>query len=146
VDVKDQHLTDKVLSAGPQPIAGDPTAQDWIALAKQPGDVMNTKRVLIPILMLAVCAAILVTYNLAAMSQPSPTATATRTPGSESTAPLQAGSTATIPPTQGLGAAIPAVGTLAPDFTLPSVWGDPVTLSSYRGEKNIVLLFYRTGG
>ncbi len=107
---------------------------------------MNTKRVLIPILMLAVCAAVLVTYNLAAMSQPSPTPTSTRTPGVESMATVQGGSTATPPSTQDLGAGIPAVGEPAPDFTLPSVWGDPVTLSSYRGEKNVVLLFYRTGG
>ncbi len=42
--------------------------------------------------------------------------------------------------------AIPAVGEQAPDFTLDSVWGDPITLSEYRGRKNVVLVFYRTGG
>ena len=107
---------------------------------------MNAKRVLIPILMLAVCAAILVTYNVVAMNKPSPTPTPTRTPQARSTATLQPQSTATTPHTQDLGTGIPAVGELAPDFTLPSVWGDAVTLSSYRGKKNIVLLFYRTGG
>lgn len=34
------------------------------------------------------------------------------------------------------------VGQEAPDFTLKGPGGDPVTLSSYRGEKNIVLVFF----
>jgi peroxiredoxin len=34
------------------------------------------------------------------------------------------------------------VGDMAPDFTLPSAVGDKVTLSDYRGKKNVVLLFY----
>jgi mycoredoxin-dependent peroxiredoxin len=33
------------------------------------------------------------------------------------------------------------VGSLAPDFTLPSTSGDPVTLSALRGQK-VVLMFY----
>ncbi len=33
------------------------------------------------------------------------------------------------------------VGELAPDFTLPSVSGKPVTLSQYRGKKNVVISF-----
>ena len=33
-------------------------------------------------------------------------------------------------------------GDTAPDFTLPSTVGDKVTLSDYRGKKNVVLLFY----
>ena len=33
------------------------------------------------------------------------------------------------------------VGDLAPDFTLPSVSGDNVTLSQYRGKKHVVLSF-----
>lgn len=36
-----------------------------------------------------------------------------------------------------------AVGALAPDFTLESKEGEPVTLSSFRGRKNVVLVFYR---
>ncbi|MEW5772299.1 MAG: peroxiredoxin [Thermodesulfobacteriota bacterium] len=34
-----------------------------------------------------------------------------------------------------------AVGQAAPDFTLPALGGDRVTLSSYRGRKNVVLSF-----
>ena len=33
-------------------------------------------------------------------------------------------------------------GETAPDFTLPSTIGDKVTLSQYRGKKNVLLLFY----
>lgn len=35
----------------------------------------------------------------------------------------------------------PEVGDLAPDFTLPSVAGDEITLSDYRGNKNVLLSF-----
>ncbi len=34
-------------------------------------------------------------------------------------------------------------GDLAPDFTLVSLAGPPVRLSSFRGSKNVVLVFYR---
>ena len=34
-------------------------------------------------------------------------------------------------------------GQMAPDFTLASLAGPPVTLSDFRGEKNVVLVFYR---
>jgi peroxiredoxin (alkyl hydroperoxide reductase subunit C) len=34
-----------------------------------------------------------------------------------------------------------SVGQIAPDFTLPSVSGDRVSLSSYRGKKNVVISF-----
>lgn len=34
------------------------------------------------------------------------------------------------------------LGQPAPDFTLPSSAGDPVTLSSYRGQQHVVLVFY----
>lgn len=36
-----------------------------------------------------------------------------------------------------------AVGEQAPDFTLLSRDGRPVTLSDYRGRKDVVLVFYR---
>ena len=35
------------------------------------------------------------------------------------------------------------VGTEAPDFSLRGLSGDVITLSDYRGEKNVVLVFYR---
>ena len=35
------------------------------------------------------------------------------------------------------------VGSLAPDFTLESKDGGTVTLSQFRGKKNIILVFYR---
>ena len=35
------------------------------------------------------------------------------------------------------------VGSVAPGFTLESKDGDTVTLSDFRGKKNIVLVFYR---
>ena len=34
------------------------------------------------------------------------------------------------------------VGDRAPDFTLPSLTGEPLSLASYTGKKNIVLYFY----
>ena len=34
-------------------------------------------------------------------------------------------------------------GQMAPDFTLESLGGPWVTLSRFRGEKNVVLVFYR---
>jgi len=36
-----------------------------------------------------------------------------------------------------------AVGAEAPDFTLESLAGPPVTLSQFRGKRNVVLVFYR---
>jgi peroxiredoxin len=36
----------------------------------------------------------------------------------------------------------PEVGQMAPDFTLPSTAGKPVTLSAYRGSKNVLLAFF----
>ncbi|TLM80680.1 peroxiredoxin [Pseudarthrobacter sp. NamE2] len=38
-------------------------------------------------------------------------------------------------------AAVPAVGGTAPDFELPNQYGEPVRLSSFRGQ-NVVLVFY----
>jgi peroxiredoxin len=36
----------------------------------------------------------------------------------------------------------PLIGDLAPDFTLSNQNGEPVTLSDFRGKKNVVLVFY----
>ncbi len=44
---------------------------------------------------------------------------------------------------------MPEVGAEAPDFTLPATGGQSVTLSQFRGEKNVILAFYAldwTGG
>ena len=35
------------------------------------------------------------------------------------------------------------VGHTAPDFSLVSLAGSPLTLSSFRGDKNVILVFYR---
>ena len=35
------------------------------------------------------------------------------------------------------------VGDMAPTFTLPSASGSEVSLESYRGDKNVVLVYYR---
>jgi cytochrome oxidase Cu insertion factor (SCO1/SenC/PrrC family) len=35
------------------------------------------------------------------------------------------------------------VGDVAPDFTLEAFRGPPVTLSRFRGKKNVILVFYR---
>lgn len=37
---------------------------------------------------------------------------------------------------------VPAVGTAAPDFTLNSTSGTPVTLSQFRGESRVLLAFF----
>jgi peroxiredoxin len=38
---------------------------------------------------------------------------------------------------------MPGVGDLAPDFTLPAAPdGDPLTLSSFRGNQHVLLAFY----
>jgi peroxiredoxin len=34
-------------------------------------------------------------------------------------------------------------GVMAPDFTLADLAGNPVTLSSYRGDRHVVLVFNR---
>ena len=36
-----------------------------------------------------------------------------------------------------------AVGTMAPDFSLTAMNDDTLTLSDFRGHKNVVLVFYR---
>jgi peroxiredoxin (alkyl hydroperoxide reductase subunit C) len=37
---------------------------------------------------------------------------------------------------------VPAVGETAPDFTLDTTSGQPVTLSSFRGRKNVLVAFF----
>jgi cytochrome oxidase Cu insertion factor (SCO1/SenC/PrrC family) len=57
-------------------------------------------------------------------------------------------SSATLGPADGLDLprqdlARVALGTVAPDFSLNSLSGEVETLSDFRGEKNVVLVFYR---
>jgi mycoredoxin-dependent peroxiredoxin len=37
-----------------------------------------------------------------------------------------------------------ALNVTAPDFTLPDLNGNPVSLSDFRGRKNVLLVFNRT--
>ena len=101
---------------------------------------MNARRVLIPVLMIAVCAVILVTYNLAAVNTAAPSPTPTLAVHANASPTPPAASSRQLP------SSIPPVGVLAPDFSLPSAWGDQVTLSHYQGDRNVVLVFYRTSG
>ncbi len=73
-------------------------------------------------------------------------------PESSDDAPPSEGATAREAPALGPadGADLPGqdleriqVGEPAPDFTLASFDGEPVTLSDYRGEANVLLVFYR---
>jgi peroxiredoxin len=36
-----------------------------------------------------------------------------------------------------------AVGSVAPDFSLRTLAGDTLTLSDFRGKKDVILVFYR---
>lgn len=107
---------------------------------------MNAKRVLTPVLMIAVCVVILASYKVAAVSKatPSPSPTPALQPSPARTP--QPTTNATTPPAQESPSIVPQIGDTAPDFTLLSVWEETVALSSFRGHRNVVLLFYRTGG
>ena len=37
---------------------------------------------------------------------------------------------------------LPVIGKPAPDFTLPSTSGDPITLRQFKGKKTVILYFY----
>ena len=105
---------------------------------------MNLKRVLIPVAMIALCAAILLAYNRTGMALPSPTPPPAVSPSRSPTPPSRV--TPTILPTTPPHGDIPPVGGPAPDFSLTSVRGETVSLQQHRGESSVVLLFYRTGG
>ena len=105
---------------------------------------MNPSRVFISLVIIVMCAGVMSSCgpsdNGTTLSP-----TATELPISTATAapPLAPTSTA-LGGTEAPGG-IPVIGDSAPDFTLPSVWGDAFTLSNYRDDQNVVLLFYRTG-
>lgn len=58
----------------------------------------------------------------------------------QATPPLGPKDGAGLPP---LDTSRVAVGTLAPDFTLESMAGGTITLSQFRGKKEVILVFYR---
>ena len=69
-------------------------------------------------------------------------------PASPGSAPDAAGQTADLGPADGRD--LPgqdtgrvAVGDAAPDFSLLAYSGDVITLSDFRGQKNVILAFYR---
>lgn len=57
------------------------------------------------------------------------------------TRPLSTPSPTPDPSRTDLNRVVP--GTLAPDFSLKAMNGEPYSLSSYRGKKFVVLVFYR---
>jgi hypothetical protein len=118
-------------------------ARNQPVVRKPWSNLMNAKRVLTPVLMIAVCAVILASYKVAAVSKPTPSPTAA--PVLQSSPEPTPRVTVPTPPAPASPSHVPTTGEAAPDFTLPSVWEEPVTLSSYRGDRNVVLLFYRTG-
>ncbi len=97
-------------------------------------------------LLILVCAAVLLAYNYLGMAMPAPSGTPPLPSTPYPTPPVPPTSEPATPPANPPQAAIPAVGDLAPEFSLPSVSGETVSLSDYHGTRDVVLLFYRTGG
>jgi len=105
---------------------------------------VNPRRVFISFVIIVICAGVMSSCgpsdNGTALSP-----TATGLPISTATAAPPLAPTSTAPGGTEAPGGIPVIGDSAPDFTLPSVWGDAFTLSNYRDDQNVVLLFYRTG-
>ena len=105
---------------------------------------MNPSRVFISFVIIVICAGVMSSCgpsdNGTALSP-----TATGLPISTATAAPPLAPTSTAPGGTEAPGGIPVIGNSAPDFTLPSVWGDDFALSNYRADQNVVLLFYRTG-
>ena len=104
------------------------------------------RRALIAILMICACLAILGACSPGDLNQPSPTVPGPPEPTTKPSPTAHSSPTPTPRATPTTPSEILATGEQARDFSLPSVWGDTVTLSSYQGLKNVVLVFYRTGG
>jgi cytochrome oxidase Cu insertion factor (SCO1/SenC/PrrC family) len=107
---------------------------------------MDARRTAIPVLMIVAAALILGAYSLLGQNRAAPTPTLSATPARSASATNRPIPPSTSPPTQESGGSIPETGSAAPDFSLNSAWGEMVALSTYRGHKNVVVLFYRTGG
>ena len=96
---------------------------------------------------LAVLTPVEPTVTPAPTPTPQPTATPvpTTTPGPTAT-PVPTATpepTATSTPTPTPIPTGTGIGNLAPAFTLPSTAGPDVSLKSYRGDKNLIVVFYR---
>lgn len=107
---------------------------------------MQLKRLLTVVLALCLCALVAAACSPANPHRATPSVAATPQPTANPNPGTPMGPTPKPISTPTAELIIPAVGAEAPDFTLESVWGDPITLSEYRGHKNVVLVFYRTGG
>jgi hypothetical protein len=107
---------------------------------------MENRRILTAVLALCLCAFTVGACSPGELQQLPPTATVISGPTATPSSAPQPSPTPPHVPTSTTPSLIAAGGQEAPDFTLPSVWGDPITLSAYRGQENVVLLFYRTGG
>ena len=80
-----------------------------------------------------------VTVDPPAVASPVPT----EPPPVATPVPTEPPATATPLPTEIPIPVGTGVGELAPAFTLPSISGSDVSLESYRGDKNLVVVFYR---
>ena len=80
-----------------------------------------------------------VTVDPPAVASPVPT----EPPPVATPVPTEPPATATPVPTEIPIPVGTSVGELAPAFTLPSISGSDVSLESYRGDKNLVVVFYR---
>ncbi len=80
-----------------------------------------------------------VTVDPPAVASPVPT----EPPPVATPVPTEPPATATPLPTEIPILVGTGVGELAPAFTLPSISGSDVSLESYRGDKNLVVVFYR---
>jgi hypothetical protein len=107
---------------------------------------MSARKASIPVVLILTCAVVLLACNQLSTAMPSPSV-APSPPGNPSpTLPMSPTDEPTVPTPDQTQMAIPAVGEPAPDFSLPSTSSQAVSLSDYRGTRNVVLLFYRTGG
>jgi len=84
-------------------------------------------------------AALALLLALITQAAPAPAAQATPGPGQEPCFQESIFTPGTLKPVDSTLAV--KVGDTAPDFTLPSIGGDKVSLSAYRGAKNVVLTF-----
>jgi hypothetical protein len=108
---------------------------------------VNIRQVLTTILMIALCATLLLGCGSPGTGMATPVPSSTEPIARTPAIPTSSGeSIPTSNPDQSPGSSIPPVGAPAPEFTLPSVGDGPISLSDFRGQKNVVVLFYRTGG